>query len=201
MRKRFRRGISLLFALLFLPGISGCGKSEPKITVTSITPGSETAIEPAEFTGGWYGYWCVSDADGDWERLEGKYIDSCAEVRQVDKGIVIRLWDEDMPRDNYLAEFQFEKSEDRYRCSGGDFLDVAVVTEDIGLQLLNADGPALQITGRCVTPKDGAFYYTFFLRPWGDTWPDSGHRPSHYESWYLPEMEDSDSVPGSINVK
>ena len=201
MKNRFSRITVLIIALLCAMGLSGCGKAEPSITLVTITPGPEQSLEPASLAGGWYGYWSVSETTRDWKSLEGKNWDCCAEVLDEDDGVSLLLWDEDMPRDNYLAKLRLKEEGGRYSCTGGDFLDVAVTPEDVGLQLLNREGLMLQITGWCNDAVTGSFYYTFYLRPWGDTWPDAGRKPPHYESWYLPKVEAGSCIPNRIDVK
>ena len=193
--------LALVLAVLCVSGLSGCSKAEPKITVVTITPSAEESLDNIRLEGGWYGYWSVTDATRDWKSVEGEHWDSCGEVIQEETGISLLLWDEDMPRDNYLAKLRLKEEEGQYSCIGGDFLDVAVVPEEVRLRLYNKDGAVLQITGQYEDSVTGSFYYTFFLRPWGDPWPDTGRRPACYENWYLPKIETSTGVPGSINAK
>lgn len=190
-----------VLAILSVLCLSGCGKLEPKVTIVSMTPSLEETVEPAALKGGWYGYWSVSDGSGNWKRIEGKCYDCCAKVLHEESGLVLLLWDEDMPMDNYLAKLKFKETEGRYRCTGGDFLGVAAVPEDIQLQLRSREGTVLQIGGICDDPVTSCFSYIVFLRPWGDPWPDTGRRPVYYESWYLPKIEAGDSMPDHIDVK
>ena len=200
MKKKTIGIIVLAFSVLVMLCFSGCGKAETGTTLVTITPSPAQSVSSEQLTGSWYGYWFVSDTTRDWESLEGESWDCCAQVLDEDNEPCLLVWDEDMPRDNYLAELLLEKSSDAYICTGGDFLDVAVTPADISLQLLDRDGPLLQITGRCVDSVTGNFSYTIYLRPWGDTWPDSGHRPAYYESWYLPLIAAGESVPDSIEA-
>ena len=59
----------------------------------------------------------------------------------------------------------------------------------------------LLISGQYEDSVTGSFCYTFFLRPWGDPWPDTGRRPACYESWYLPKIQSGASVPDKIDAK
>ena len=106
MKNKFSRIVVLVFAALCTLVLSGCGKAEPKITVVTMTPSPEENLESISLEGGWYGYWSASDATGDWKSVEGKYWDCCAEVLVEDDGCSLLLWDEDMPRDNYLAKLR-----------------------------------------------------------------------------------------------
>ena len=199
MKNKFSRIVVLALAALCLMGLSGCGRAEPKITVVSITPSPEENLENISLTGGWYGYWSASDATGDWKSVERKYWDCCAEALVEDDGCSLLLWDEDVPRDKCLAKLRLTEKEGRYSCTGGELLDVAVVPDEVRLE--QRDGAVLQITGQFEDPVTGSFRYAFFLRPWGDTWPDTERRPDYYESWYLPKMQSGAGIPDKIDAK
>lgn len=201
MINKFSRIVVLVFAALCTLGLSGCGKAEPKITVVTITPSPEENLESISLEGGWYGYWSASDATGDWKSVEGKYWDCCAEVLVEDDGCNLLLWDEDMPRDDSLAKLRLKEKEGRYTCTGGELLDIAVVPNEIALRLFNREGAVLLISGQYEDSVTGSFCYTFFLRPWGDPWPDTGRRPACYESWYLPKIQSGASIPDKIDAK
>lgn len=201
MKNRFGETAFLLAVLLCLLGLSGCRRAEPKVTLVEMTPSPAHTTTSAKLTGDWYGYWSISDTTGDWKTLKVTCWDCCAAVLDEEEGPSLLLWDEDMPRDHYLAKLRIDGKAGRYTCTGGDFLDVPVKQEDVSLQLLDRDGPLLQITGRCKDPVTGSFAYSFFLRPWGDAWPDDQQRPAHYERWYLPESKTSDKAPDKIEVK
>ena len=199
MKNKFSRIFVLVLAALCTLGLSGCGKAEPKITVVSITPSPEENRKSISLEGGWYGYWSASNATGDWKSVAGKYWDCCAEVLVEDDGCSLLLWDEDVPRGNYFAKLRLTEKEGRYSCTGGELLDVAVVPDEVRLE--QRDGAVLQITGQFEDPVTGSFRYAFFLRPWGDTWPDTERRPDYYESWYLPKMQSGAGIPDKIDAK
>lgn len=199
MKNKFSRIFVLVLAALCTLGLSGCGKAEPKITVVSITPSPEENRKSISLEGGWYGYWSASDATGDWKSVAGKYWDCCAEVLVEDDGCSLLLWDEDVPRGNYFAKLRLTEKEGRYSCSGGELLDIAVVPDEVRLE--QRDGAVLQITGQFEDPVTGSFRYAFFLRPWGDLWPDTERRPAYYESWYLPKVQSGDGIPDKIDAK
>ena len=199
MKNKFSRIFVLVLAALCTLGLSGCGKAEPKITVVAITPSPEENLESISLGGGWYGYWSASDATGDWKSVAGKYWDCCAEVLAQDDGCSLLLWDEDVPRGNYFAKLRLTEKEGRYSCTDGELLDVAVVPDEVRLE--QRDGAVLQITGQFEDPVTGSFRYAFFLRPWGDLWPDTERRPAYYESWYLPKMQSGAGIPDKIDAK
>ena len=201
MKNKFSRMLALVLAVLCVSVLSGCGKAEPKITVVSITPSPDEPHENTMLEGGWYGYWSISDATGDWKSVAEKHWDCCGEVLKEDDGISLLLWDEDMPRDNYLAKLRLKEEEGRYTCTGGYYLDIAVVPDEIVLRLFNREGTVLLITGQFEDPVTGSFGYTILLRPWGDPWPDTGRRPAYYESWYLPLIQSGAGIPDKIDAK
>ena len=167
--------------------------------MVAITPSPEENLESISLGGGWYGYWSASDATGDWKSVAGKYWDCCAEVLVEDDGCSLLLWDEDVPRGNYFAKLRLTEKEGRYSCTDGELLDVAVVPDEVRLE--QRDGAVLQITGQFEDPVTGSFRYAFFLRPWGDLWPDTERRPAYYESWYLPKMQSGAGIPDKIDAK
>ena len=199
MKNKFSRIFVLVLAALCTLGLSGCGKAEPKITVVAITPSPEENLESISLGGGWYGYWSASDATGDWKSVAGKYWDCCAEVLVEDDGCSLLLWDEDVPRGNYFAKLRLTEKEGRYSCTDGELLDVAVVPDEVRLE--QRDGAVLQITGQFEDPVTGSFRYAFFLRPWGDLWPDTERRPAYYESWSLPKLQSGARMPDKIDAK
>lgn len=186
---------------MYVLSFSGCGKAEPNITLAAITPSPEQTIDSAKLAGDWYGYWSVSDTTGDWKSLEEECWDCCAEVLDEEDGFSLLLWDEDMPKDDHIAKLRLKEEAGRCKCTGGNFLDVPVKQEAVILQLLDRDGPLLQISGQYKDTVTGGFSYTVFLRPWGDTWPDDRRKPDHYESWYLPEIKTAGSAPDKIEVE
>lgn len=199
MKNKFSKIFVLVLAALYTLGLAGCGKAEPKITVVAITPSPEENLESISLGGGWYGYWSASDATGDWKSVAGKYWDCCAEVLVEDDGCSLLLWDEDVPRGNYFAKLRLTEKEGRFSCTSGELLDVAVVPDEVRLQ--QRDGAVLQITGQFEDPVTGSFRYAFFLRPWGDLWPDTERRPAYYENWYLPKMQSGAGIPDKIDAK
>ena len=201
MKNKFSRMFTLVLAVLCVSGLSGCGKAEPKITVVTITPSPDETPENMMLEGGWYGYWSISDATRDWKSVAENHWDCCGEVLQEDDGISLLLWDEDMPRDNYLAKLRLKEEEGRYSCTGGDYLDIAVVPDEIVIRIFNREGTVLLITGQFEDPVTGSFGYTILLRPWGDPWPDTGRRPAYYEGWYLPKIQSGARIPDKIEAK
>lgn len=190
----------MLFTLTGILSFSGCGRTDPEITVVAITPGPEETAEAASLSGGWYGYWEVSDPEGYWEEVDGRSWDCCGETLAEENGICLLLWDADLPRSNCLARLWIREENGMFSCAGGEFLDVAVTPGEVSLRLSVSQGTVLQVAGWFDDSLTGSFCYTVCLRPWGDPWPDAVRRPPHYESWYLPKIKTAGSVPDSIDL-
>ena len=109
MRKR--TFAAMLLALALLVSLTGCGREAQKktrVTLESSPAPSETAqpAEPVEsFAGDWYGWWRMQNTRGDWAHMYGYYWDCLCEIRETeDGGLHLLLWDEDMAKDDWLAQ-------------------------------------------------------------------------------------------------
>lgn len=196
-----KRGQKLLLSLigcLALCSLWGCGSMEKKLTVLE-TEASPTA-EPAQDELGryWYGYWYITDTQEDWLPLEGYSWDCCGELSSGAEGFSLLLWDEDMPKDYYLARLDFSAAQGSYISSGGEFLDISLGRGDVSIKLRDEQGLVMVLSGYYSDSSTGSFYYTIYLRPWGDEWPQGSGRPYHYERWYLPLIEAGEEPPDVI---
>lgn len=198
--KRLTGVLKLTAALLMALSLCACGSGEGKLTALELSPQPSPTAGTAALEGDWYGYWVMNDAGGEWSSMEGYWWDCCAHSDGGDEPYLL-LWDEDMPRDNYLALIRFEKTGEGYRCTGGDFLDIPIAPEAAGLKLENEGGALLKISGSFEDADSGCFYYSFYMRPWGELWPDNKPRPYYYESWYLPKIEAAKPIPDEILIK
>ena len=114
------------------------------------------------------------------------------------------LWDEDMPKDNFLAEAELSIHGSDIRCMGGSFLDRKLKNGNWDLALSEDDCGALMIiSGKYDAVGDGGFSYEIFLRPWGSKWPedDEDKLPYYYKDWYLPLIEAGKDMPDVIGGK
>ena len=204
-----KRAAALLLAITLLAALPGCGKNEEKKTRVTLesspTPITETQT-PGEtqtlggFAGDWYGWWRMKNTSGDWAKMYGYYWDCCAEIRVSEEGAYSALlWDEELPKDNYLADAVLREGE-RFSCESGSFLDRELSPEawSIGLSE-DAGGKLLTIQGEYEAVGKGGFHYDIYLRPWGSRWPGSAdERPFGYESWYLPLVEAGSPMPETM---
>lgn len=180
--------------------LCGCGKATKQLTTVELAEQESTETE-LRLDGQWYGYWIMNDSTDDWAYLDGSWWDCCAEVTTSGNELVLLIWDEDMPKDNYLAKFLLKKSGDSYSCTGGDFLDIAIADGQATINLSENSGALLTISGKYEDSSTGDFYYSFYMRPWGDAWPDSGRTPRYYQDWYLPMLQAGEGAPDEINTK
>ena len=206
MMKRLTVILAALLALL----LCGCGKgSAPDRTVvvleTKPSPAPATEAGPAALSDtDWYGWWKMDRCKGDWAHMYGYYWDCCAVISDAGDGALdLLLWDEDMPRDNCLAEARAEKNGGVWQCANGSFLDRELGSADWTIsESDDACGRLLTIEGEYKAVGKGGFHYVIYLRPWGSRWPGSAdEQPFYYESWYLPMIEKGEAMPDRIGNK
>ena len=160
--------------------------------------------DPTELSyweGDYYGWWVI---DSIWEGEdfeEGDWWDCCATIELDEDGTgTMILWDEDMPKDDPLAEMGITVTVDgngvaRFCSEEGWFLDDEMEHADwVFYSDATEYGDVLYIDGEY---EDGTydFWYYVYLRPWGTDWSDVAENepedmPSYYEDWYLPLIEE-----------
>ena len=156
------------------------------------------ALLQAAWDGDWYGWWHIRHATGDWAGKYGYFWDCCAEIGE--DGLLL-LWDETLPKDNFLAETRLVTGENGISCRGGSMLDRELEPENWELLVSeDKEGRLLTIRGRYDSVKtEGGFSYEIFLRPWGSEWPGSANEvPYYYEDWYLPLIRAGKEMPDTI---
>ncbi len=189
----------------------GTGASDS--TETNPTPSifSKDTTQTEWWNGDWYGWWMISSCDKEYQELENQWWDCCATI-ELDKDGTghILLWDEDLPHDNPLAEFDLTLSTEDGQLTGtaqsqsGYFMDMEL-TE--GQLVMNPTGSAyenLLAFDGWYRDEKGSFYFEFYLRPWGQRWDDwvkdegEDILPYYYKDFYLPAIEDGDLPPYDI---
>lgn len=160
------------------------------------------------WNGGYYGWWIVRTATGDYADLEGAVYD-CAAYIDIGEDYTgtVELWDEDLPREDGLAFANVTLSPDGLGEHGtltsenGWFLDFDLGHADwiIDPELEEDYDNMIDIDGWIET-GNGDIRYEAYLRPWGLTWDDvlSGDRPGYYNMWYLPLIEAGEPIPDYI---
>ncbi|MBR4308590.1 MAG: hypothetical protein IKT58_03240 [Oscillospiraceae bacterium] len=165
-------------------------------------PMAERALteEQQWWHGDWYGWWIVDEADGEFADMTGSWWDMCATVSMSgnDQGTMI-LWDQDGSRTEPLGEVQFRLNSDGTADSmGGYFGAVEIGQYDWLMDPEEAGIDNMLTLSFGGENESGSFYYTIYLRPWGEDWEELVDRPYHYESWYLPLIREGQSMPDSL---
>ncbi len=145
----------------------------------------------------WYGWWIMTDTEGQWEGMTGYWWDCCAVLQEKDGVYLLEIWDEDMPRDVGLALFAVKPTGSRSYILEGSMLDnTLVLTPESGMAIGQG---RLELNGGCLDGENGSFIFRMYLKPWGALWDEAkDQRPYYYESWYLPLIEADKPMPDTI---
>lgn len=151
------------------------------------------------WNGDWYGWWVIDYGTDGYAEFAGSWWDLCADVYidEADFG-TMTFWDEDGARDNPLGVVDV-CIEDGIAVSDSGYFGAAAVGEEDWYIDPNAYGMEnmLVIEG-AYEDETGTFYYTAYLRPWGQDWEDAEQKPYYYETWYLPLVEAEKAMPDRI---
>ena len=161
------------------------------------------------WSGEWYGYWELQNTSGAWENLDGQCFDCFAVIdMNMDNSGEITLWDEKSSRSSPLSlvKLTLSLSPGLYGAANsesGFFLSDEI---EKGEWEIDPDREELENVlsfSSHYSGTDGAFDYTFILRPWGYVWDDAIDRgnirlPYHYHQWYLPMLSGNFSMPDSF---
>ena len=185
-----------------LPADGGLGVSDAR----------ENALQQA-WNGGWYGWWSISNATGDWAALDRQWYDCFARISvDADGDGTLTLWDESMSAASPMGEVSVVVSpgEDgamgTLASTGGTFW-LAVIGE--GEWTLNPTAYGFEnmlvVDAAHYASDEGSFDYTIVLRPWGTVWSDvesvaSELLPYYYNDWYLPAIEAGEEMPDSLDA-
>ncbi len=161
----------------------------------------EVLSEEARFwKGDWYGWWIVDRGTGSFADATGNWWDLCASVTMGSStGGKITLWDQDSSKADPLGEVAFYLNDEGIAVSQDGYFGAAVITE--GDWYIDPDESGMEnmlvISGGAENDT-GTFYYTAYLRPWGQTWEDVGDKPYHYEDWYLSMIQEGRPMPNEL---
>ena len=170
------------------------------------------------WNGDWYGWWAVSMPGGFYKEdgWDGMYWDCCAELDIDAKGIgTLKMWDEDLPKDDPLAEIDLSVSRDygsgdmgAAYSEGGYFLDMQLGHTDIIIDPSLCDYENFIVINLFYEDEQGDFSLHLYLRPWGQDWTDVSDAdntmpyedmlPNYYYDWYLPAIENGADMPDAI---
>lgn len=193
---RFRIAAAVLALML----LTGCGQGSTDKVKTVVVENDRLSSAAADIKGDWYGWWRMYGTSGDWAQMDGCWWDCCAEIKN---GRML-LWDEDLPKDNYLAKAELSTRGGDIRCLGGSFLDRKLKSGSWNITLSeDSCGTLMTVSGKYDAVGDGSFSYEIFLRPWGSKWPedDEDKLPYYYKEWYLPLIEAGRDMPDIIGGK
>ncbi len=173
----------------------------------------ETGLQ-SMWNGGWYGWWAISNADGDWAVLDRQGYDCFARI-SIDAGGTgsLVLWDEQMSADSPMGDVKISVgsvSADEpmgiASSTGGSFWLTQIQPDEWKLD------PAaygfenmLVIDNGHYESEEGSFDYQIVLRPWGTVWDDVESTapellPYFYKDWYLRAIDAGEDMPDSFDA-
>lgn len=167
-------------------------------------PGSYTGAELTEsqkfWQGDWYGWWIVEEATGSFAENAGSWWDLCATITMGSStGGKITLWDQDGSKEEPLGEVAFYLNEEGIAVSQNGYFGAVEIME--GDWYIDPDSSGMEnmlvISGGGANDT-GTFYYTAYLRPWGQDWEGVQEKPYHYEDWYLPMIAEGQPMPNQL---
>lgn len=202
-----KKFIMIITVLALCLGLSACGGGEaPQPTAA---PAAESTVEPSptpeptptppvlenyDLSGSWYGYWEMFSCTEAWAEMEGYRWDGCAEVSED----AMLLWDMDVPKEYGLGRLELEEGEPLSVIKGGSFMDNDIGSDQWSLKLKQDEyGRIMTIRGNYLSERNGNFSFVFYLRPWGESWPE-GEGPMFYEEVFKPLMEQGEEMPENI---
>ena len=161
------------------------------------------------WNGQWYGWWRITDGEGDWHELNGSWYDCCArlELDATGRGSM-SLWDASGSLCTVQLALTTEDAGSRFgaaRSIAGYFWSWRIGEDDWVLDpAASGYEYALSLSGGYYEDENGSFRYDFFLRPWGQLWDDvavagANSLPDGYYDWYLPLLESGKPMPDSLS--
>ena len=156
--------------------------------------------EQAFWQGDWYGWWIIDEATGGFADATGNWWDLCASVTVGgDNQGVITLWDQDSSKTEPLGEVSFYLDEQGAAVSRGGYFGAVVLESGDWYIDPNSSGmDNMLVISAGGENETGSFYYTAYLRPWGQDWEEVQEKPYHYEDWYLPLVEAGQPMPEEL---
>ncbi|MGI5976425.1 MAG: hypothetical protein ACOX68_01840 [Candidatus Limivicinus sp.] len=170
-----------------------------------VTAGEPTDVQ-RRWNGDWYGWWCISNGQGDWAELSGQKYDCFSRIEtDKDGNGTMLLWDEKLSADEPMAEAQIRVTAETAESYGGYFWQRELEKGEWSFTPAELDFENILYLdcGHYESPK-GSFDYQLLLRPWGQSWEDieeaaPDYLPYFYKSWYLPGIEEGLSMPDKFD--
>ncbi len=157
------------------------GAQIPETTVEDPLAYAEAvdAVRPY-WNGDWYGWWYISQATGDYVNEQMRIRDCAARIDLDDSARgPIKIWDMEHPYNTPLAEGVLRVDPDvgmenvGIAMSGqGTFMGQPVASGDWLIDPSTADYDNLLEIYGYYSDDRGDFFYTLYLRPWGQGWED-----------------------------
>ena len=166
------------------------------------TPGKgwELTEQALLWQGDWYGWWMVDEATGSFAEVAGDWWDLCATVTMESNSRGrICLWDQDGSAEGLLGEVSFYIDERGSAVSQEGYFGATIIGQGDWYIEPYRHEPGDLLVISCGAENDtGTFYYTAYLRPWGQDWSDVQEKPYHYEDWYLPLIRGGQPMPQAL---
>ncbi len=182
---------------------------EPEPEGPSAQESSEQAklSELADFwSGDYYGWWFIRDADGAYETLDGAWWDLCASIDAQETGRAsMTLWDEDWSRSSPYGEVRLvlDTQTGDAESESGVFGPSILENGDWHFSPDAYEFENLLVLSGTYRDETGSYTYEGYLRPWGQRWDDvekvsTALLPYYYFSWYLPRIDAGSAMPDVI---
>lgn len=175
---------------------------------------SAAALTPQQalWAGDWYGWWSISNAQGDWAALDGQWYDCFARVEFSAGGeCQMTLWDEQLSYAAPMGVVSLALAGDDGGMGTASSLSGSFWLAEIGAGEWQLD-PSAYGFDKLVVVDDGhyeasggSFDYALVLRPWGAVWDDVAEAlpeilPYYYDTWYLPALDAGQAMPDAFDV-
>lgn len=220
-----KKYLSLLLALLLIFSLAACGggdnnggddkgdnNGDDKAGVdridTEVGGGFDGSLEWLDYwTGNWYGWWAMLEPTGEYADFGESVWDACAYIEAYENMTgYMELWDDEGSHDSLIAgiDLGFANPDDTelgaMSCEGGQFLSCMLESGDWVVDPAGiAYDDLIEFRGE-YSDEHGTFSYYVVLRPWGTVWDDLDEElyPYYYYDWYLPLIENNESMPDFI---
>ena len=189
--------------------INSGSSDAPEEDSASESAAGTAPVQMQEFwDGDWYGWWMITEADGEYAEMSGYWWDCCANITMSSpsSGEMV-LWDETFSRSNALAEltlaFDDSGTYGTAASVSGWFLSEPVTPATWAIDPDTAEYPNMIAFSASYSDDTGSFEYYVCMRPWGERWDDVALSdpddvPYYYEDWYLPLIDAGSPVPDSV---
>ena len=180
-------------------GMDLCFRQDPDYVPGQSADGELTRTQQF-WAGDWYGWWIVEEATGSFAENAGSWWDLCATITMGSDNLgKITLWDQDGSKEELLGEVYLYLDENGAAVSrNGYFGAVEIQRGDWYIDPNDSGVENMLVISGGGENNTGTFYYTAYLRPWGQDWEGVQEKPYHYEEWSLPMIEEGQPMPDQL---